>query len=159
MWGGSAGVKTVTELGANRRIVADVSVSLVNGTVTSSDAAVKRESSGLTPFQMHASTEMSAGKWSVAPRLLVVGNQRTFALRGLEDGIERRRTVPGYTTVDVNVRREQLLKGLDVFLTIENAFDARYRHLNLRAYSNPEELIGAPQNPRRLTVGVELRLP
>jgi outer membrane cobalamin receptor len=159
MWGGSAGVKTVTELGSNRRIVADVSVSLVNGTVTSSDAAVKRESSGLTPFQMHASAEMSGGKWSVAPRLLVVGNQRSFALRGIEDGIERRRTVPGYATVDVNVRREQLLKGLDVFLTIENAFDARYRHLNLRAYSNPEELIGAPQNPRRLTVGVELRLP
>jgi hypothetical protein len=29
--------------------------------------------------------------------------------------------------------------------------------LNARAYVNPEELIGAPQNPRRLTLGFDLR--
>ena len=159
MWGGSVGLKTLTSFGSNRRIAAEISVSIVNGVVTSSNSSVKRESSGLTPFLLHAATELSNGRWSIAPRILTVGNQRTMAVRGIEDGIERRRTLPGYTTVDVNIRRERLLKALDAFLTIENALDARYRHLNLRAYSNPEELIGAPQNPRRLAVGVELRFP
>jgi hypothetical protein len=33
----------------------------------------------------------------------------------------------------------------------------RYRTTNARAYSNPEELVGMPHNPRRLTVGLDLR--
>ena len=47
---------------------------------------------------------------------------------------------------------------VDAFLTVENAFDARYRAINLHAYLKPEELIGVPQNPRRITVGFDLRL-
>ena len=47
---------------------------------------------------------------------------------------------------------------VDAFLTIENALDHRYRTLNPGAYTNPEELIGAPQNPRRVTVGFSLRV-
>jgi outer membrane receptor protein involved in Fe transport len=73
------------------------------------------------------------------------------------DSLERR-TLDGYTVVDLNVRRTGLFRNLDGFVTVENAFDRRYRTINARAYTNPEELIGAPQNPRRLTVGVDLRL-
>jgi hypothetical protein len=43
-------------------------------------------------------------------------------------------------------------------VTVENAFDRRYRSINERAYTNPEEFVGIPQNPRRFTVGLELRL-
>ena len=68
-----------------------------------------------------------------------------------------RRTLPGYTTVDVNVRRN-VFDRLTAFVMVENALDARYRHINARAYTNPEELVGAPQNPRRLTGGFEIRL-
>ena len=159
IWGGSAGLKTVKTFGHDRRIAAEVAVSFADGHVTYSDSVYKRESSGLSPFQMRASMDMSTGRWSVAPRLVMVGDQRTFAIQDVVDGIERRRTLPGYRIVDVNIRRERLLKGVSAFVTIENAFDARYRNLNVRAYSNPEELVGQPQNPRRLTVGVDLRLP
>ena len=48
---------------------------------------------------------------------------------------------------------------LDAFLTIENALDRRYRTPNLSAYTNPDELIGAPQNPRRVSIGFSLRVP
>jgi outer membrane receptor protein involved in Fe transport len=64
----------------------------------------------------------------------------------------------GYATVDVNVRRRTVFKNIDVFATIENAFDRRYVNINTRAYTNPEELIGAPQNPRRLTLGFDVRI-
>jgi len=69
-----------------------------------------------------------------------------------------RRTLDGYSTLDVNIRRQGVLKHVDAFVTIENAFDRRYRHINARAYTNPEELIGAPQNPRRVTLGFDLRI-
>jgi hypothetical protein len=36
--------------------------------------------------------------------------------------------------------------------------DRRYRTINARAYTNPEELIGAPQNPRRVSAGCSLRM-
>ena len=60
-------------------------------------------------------------------------------------------------TLHVNVRRN-LFRTLDAFLTIENPLDHRYRTLNPGAYINPEELIGAPRNPRRVTVGFSLRV-
>jgi hypothetical protein len=51
-----------------------------------------------------------------------------------------------------------VLKSVDAFLTVENALDRRYVDINLRAYTNPEELVGAPQNPRRLTAGFDVAI-
>jgi len=51
-----------------------------------------------------------------------------------------------------------LTRVLDAFVTVGNALDARYRHVNDRAFTNPEELVGAPQNPRRVAVGLSMRL-
>ena len=70
----------------------------------------------------------------------------------------KRRTLPGYAVVDVNVRRRNIVKNIDAFVTLENAFDRRYRAINIGAYTNSEELIGSPQNPRRIAVGFDLRL-
>jgi outer membrane receptor protein involved in Fe transport len=95
-------------------------------------------------------------RWRVAPRLSVVGTQRLLATTDVTGSLERQ-TLPGYATVDVNVRRN-LFKTLDAFLTIENALDRRYRTINPRAYTNAEEMIGAPQNPRRLSVGFSVRV-
>ena len=82
-------------------------------------------------------------------RLSVVGSQRLLATTEVAGSLERQ-TLPGYATVDVNVRRT-LFRTLDAFLAIESALDRRYRTLNPGAYTNPEELVGAPQNPRRVS--------
>ena len=91
----------------------------------------------------------------VAPRVAVVGTQRLSAVT--DEGGDRR-TIEGYWTCDVTVRRRGFAGRLDAFVTVENAFDRRYRTINERAFINPEEFIGIPQNPRRFTVGFELRL-
>ena len=57
------------------------------------------------------------------------------------------------------MRRRSVMERVDAFFKVENAFDRRYRTINERAYINPEEFIGIPQNPRRVSVGLELRLP
>jgi hypothetical protein len=51
------------------------------------------------------------------------------------------------------------MERMNAVVKIENAFDRRYRTINERAYINPEEFIGIPQNPRRISAGLELRLP
>ena len=110
----------------------------------------------MAPVQLRFGTDIDWDGWRIAPRLAIVGTQRLLATFDVAGSLERR-TLPGYATVDVNVRRH-VFKTLDAFLTIENALDRRYRTANVRAYNNPEELIGAPQNPRRLSVGFSLRV-
>jgi outer membrane cobalamin receptor len=110
----------------------------------------------MAPVQLRFGADIDWDRWRVAPRLSVVGTQRLLATTEVAGSLERR-TLSGYATVDVNVRRN-LFRTLDAFLTIENALDRRYRTLNPGAYTNPEELIGAPQNPRRATLGFSLRV-
>jgi outer membrane receptor protein involved in Fe transport len=76
----------------------------------------------------------------------------------VDAGVTRRRTLDGYALLNVNVRRNSVFKNIDAFVTIENALDRRYRSINLRAFNNPEEFIGAPQNPRRITAGLQVRI-
>jgi hypothetical protein len=66
---------------------------------------------------------------------------------------------PHYATLDVNIRRLRVFSSrVNAFLTIENAFDGRYLNINSGAYADPEQLMGVPQNPRRLTVCIDFRV-
>jgi outer membrane cobalamin receptor len=155
-YGGSLGLEYLRTLGPERHFEAHAAAALVDGRGQQGD---QRDVSGpigaMAPVQFRFGADVDWDRWRVAPRLSVVGTQRLLATTAGE-GSERR-TLPGYTTVDVNVRRN-LFSTLDAFLTIENALDRRYRTSNPRAYTNPDELIGAPQNPRRVTVGFSLRV-
>jgi len=113
----------------------------------------------MVPVQLRFGVDVDWDHWSIAPRLGVVGAQRLMATTtAAADSARERRTLGGYTTLDVNVRRT-LVKGISAFMTIENALDQRYRSINIRAYTNPEEMVGAPQNPRRIAIGFDVRLP
>jgi outer membrane cobalamin receptor len=156
-YGGTAGLDFIHMLGADRRFEARAALTLVDGREQDHPSEPSAPIGAIAPVQLRFGADVDWHRWSVAPRLSIIGSQR------LEEKIAgislERRTLDGYRTVDVNIRRRNVFKNLDAFLTIENAFDERYRNINVRAFTNPEELIGAPQNPRRLTVGVDLRLP
>jgi outer membrane cobalamin receptor len=140
-----------------RRIAARAALSLADGDETPDDVDASRTplpTGGMAPVQFRLSTDVDWGRWSVAPRLSISGTQRLIAAT---DAL-RRRTLPGFATVDVNVRRRGILKNVDAFLTLENAGDARYRTIATHAYFGPDTLIGVPQNPRRITVGFDFRL-
>jgi outer membrane receptor protein involved in Fe transport len=112
----------------------------------------------MAPRQVQLSTDIKWDGWDLSPRLSLVGEQRVRA-QTVDAGVIRRRTLDGYALVNVNVRRNNVFKNIDAFVTVENALDQRYRSINLRAFNNPEELIGAPQNPRRVIAGLEVRIP
>jgi outer membrane receptor for ferrienterochelin and colicin len=157
-YGGTLGADYLLELSDDRRVVARAALALVDGRVSATDGSGTTIPIGaMAPLQFRLGADIDWRRWSVAPSVSVTGRQRLLALAEAA-GPASRRTLDGYLTAGVHVRRNRLFKNVDVFATIENGFDARYRHINARAYTNPEELIGAPQNPRRLTIGFDLRL-
>ena len=158
-YGGTLGLEFLHALGSERHVEAHAALTLANGrTWENNGSGLGLPTGAMAPVQVRFGADVDWHRWSVAPRLAIVGSQRLLATVAVGDSIERR-TLDGYTTVDVNVRRRNLLKNLDAFVTIENGLDRRYRNINVRAYTNPEEMIGGPQNPRRITVGLDLRLP
>jgi hypothetical protein len=132
-------------------------VSIADGRVEDNGSTGSEPLGGMVPLQFKSGADVDWGGWSLAPRVTVEGRQRLLA-EVLSNGSMARRTLPGYAVVDVNVRRRNLTRHADLFLTVENALGARYRNINIRSYTNLEQLIGAPQNPRRLTVGVDVPL-
>ena len=154
-YGGTVGVDFLQALGADRRLEAHAALSLADGRTWHNDNSNGLPIGAMVPVQFRLGADVDWRRWSVAPRLSIVGPQRLIATTTAADA---RMMLDGYATVDVNVRRRTLFRNIDVFVTIENAFDRRYLNINTRAYTNPEEFIGMPQNPRRLTLGFDVRI-
>lgn len=155
-YGGSLGVDYTRVFAADRRLQAHARVAYVDGREHNEEENINLQIGAMSPLRLQFGADLDWGLWSMAPRLSIVGAQRLLATTAVGGSVERR-TLKGYATVDVNVRRS-VFKSLDAFVTLENLFDRRYRTINTRAYTNPEELIGAPQNPRRVSVGLSLRI-
>jgi len=157
-YGGTASLDFLRVLDSDRTVEAHAALSLADGRVWGQDqGGVSLPIGAMAPVQLRFGADVDWHRWSIAPRLSVVGSQRLLATT-TEKGSLERRTLDGYAMVDVNVRRRTLFKNIDAFVTIQNALDKRYRTINARAYTNPEELIGAPQNPRRIAVGFDVRM-
>jgi outer membrane cobalamin receptor len=156
-YGGTVAFDAVKSITANRQIAGHAGLSVATGRIWQFD---ENNSSlpigGMAPVQLRLSADIDWDRFSFAPRVTIEGTQRLVATTA--DGLDRQ-TLDGYWTGDLTVRRRKLLDRLDAFVTIENVFDRRYRTINERAYINPEEFIGIPQNPRRITAGFDLRLP
>jgi hypothetical protein len=110
----------------------------------------------MAPVQALMGIDVQLERWSFSPSLSLMGRQRVLAIVPESDGL--RRTLGGYALLNVNLRRQHLFGNVGAFVTVENVLDQRYKNINLRAYSNPEELLGAPQNPRRVTAGIDVRI-
>jgi outer membrane receptor for ferrienterochelin and colicin len=155
--GGTVSADYLLRPSRNRQLRVRGSLSLADGSVDDDSAPGGTiESGGFAPVLFQASADLDWDEWSFAPRLITAGRQRALALEGPEAGPLTRRTIAGYTTVDLSVRRARVAGPVGLFMTVDNLFDARYRHLNLRAFSNPEEFEGSPQNPRRITIGAQV---
>jgi outer membrane receptor protein involved in Fe transport len=158
-FGGTFELETMKSFTPRRQLAAHVGLTFANGRTWSEDSkGASLPIGAMVPLQLRAGVDFDRDGWQVAPRLAVVGTQRLLATIAGADGLDVRRTLHGYRTVDVNVRRRNVFAHLDAFVTVENAFDRRYRSINERAYASPEEFVGIPQNPRRLTLGFELKL-
>jgi outer membrane cobalamin receptor len=158
-YGTSVLFNVVKSDGQGRQIAARAGVSYVGGRIWPELEAESPDSmpiGAMAPLQFRAGADIDWGLWGVAPRVTGSGRQRLTVT--VDNDPDQRQTLDGYWTVDLTVRRRRLAKSLDGFVMLENAFDQRYRSINERAYVNPEEFIGIPQNPRRLSAGLVLHL-
>ncbi len=161
IYGGTVAVTGAKTFGLDGRVESHVAVTLADGHVWNDDTSPNGELSvgGMSPLQARAGLDVDWHRWSVAARVTAMDRQRLTATVVSADGSLERQAIPGYATADLTIRRRNVVRHLDAFLMIENAFDARYRTINPRAITNPEELVGAPQNPRRISAGATVRLP
>lgn len=154
-YGATAKINFLRTFDDERRLEAYSALAVVDGRVWNDDSSDGHlRLGGMSPVQLRAGVDFDWSRWSVAPRLTVVGTQRVNATTQTANGLERL-TIPGYATVDMTIRRR--LGRFAGFVTVENALNRQYRAINMRAYTNPEEFVGAPQNPRRIAIGFELR--
>jgi outer membrane receptor protein involved in Fe transport len=157
-YGGTVALDFMKPYTRDRRVDARVALTIANGheSRAGADGLLRQVQIGaMAPVQLRMSTDTRWGPWSLSPRLVLSGRQRLNAFAG---DTFLRQTLPGYATVDASLRREHVLKNLDLYLTVENAFDARYRDINRSAGLNPEDFVGTPQNPRRITLGAQVNV-
>ena len=157
VYGGNVTWKLLKPLGGRRRLGAHVGLSYADGRIwPQAETEAGLPIGGMAPLSARAGLDIDWDDWTLAPRVTGFGRQRFLATQTAASGAMDRRTLAGYWTADLTVRRAHVLKHVDAFATAKNLFDARYRTLNDRAYINAEEFLGIPQNPRRLTVGFDL---
>jgi outer membrane cobalamin receptor len=157
IYGGTVDVDFLKSWSERLRVAARMGVSLADGRVRDGslpDGGL--ELGAIAPMQVRLSTDVNWAEWTGSARLMAFGRQRLVATVETADDIVRR-TLPGYRTLDLSLRRNRVTRHLDVFLNVENAFDVRYFHINERAYSDATELLGAPQGPRRIMAGIDFR--
>jgi len=151
--GAMADITFLKSWSASTRFAARAGVSLIGGRVLEDDGTDWAPIGSVAPVQFHASADLELAAWTGSASLMAFGRQRVMAM--VDDG-SARETLPGFTVVDLNLRRNRITRHLDGFVRVENLFDARYFHINGRAYTNAEELVGSPQGPRRVSFGVDL---
>lgn len=152
--GGTAQLDYLKSFGERKKVSAYLSCSLVDGKVDAQGTGQENEIGQIAPTMVRLGGELVWNRWSLSPRLTWVGTQRVANL----DANGKRYTLDGYKTLDLNLRVEAI-QGLEAFLNVSNTLDAKYRNINLGAFAstNDIEFKGAPQDPRRIALGIQAR--
>jgi outer membrane cobalamin receptor len=156
VYGATLGVDYVRMFGRARRFEAHAAAALADGRGWPRDGEPETSvpTGAMAPVQFRFGVDVDWEGWRIAPRLSIEGAQRVLATTGAAGSLERR-TLAGYATLDLSLRR-RLFRNLDAVLILENALDRHYRTINPFAYTNTQEVAGAPQNPRRVSVGFSI---
>jgi len=151
--GGTAQLDFLKQLGADRRITAYLAWSVVDGKVDPLGDGKEYDIGQVAPQTLRAGVEGTWGPCSMSLRFTRLNEQRHAVL----DSSGHRRLIDGYSNVDANFRWT-FFRGFTAELRASNLTDGRFRNVN-GAYDpfNPVELFGAPQDPRRITLGIEAR--
>ena len=180
-FGGTVQVDYVRNFGEGTRVALYAALSLVDGEVEVFDASqgrlTNRQIGGVSPVMFRLGGDLVFGKFSISPRLVVAGEQRTHPQQGSAFKPEPdpsnpnqvqttnsrlRQVLPGYALLNITTRYE-IVPGVALFARVLNALNQAYRTVNLGA--GPQGLAGsalvefpegAPQYPIRVTGGLQV---
>jgi iron complex outermembrane receptor protein len=180
-FGGTVQVDYVRNFGEGTRVALYAALSLIDGEVEVFDISqgklTNRQIGGVSPVMFRLGGDLVFGKFSISPRLVVAGEQRTHPQQGSAFKPEPdpnnpnqvqttnsrfRQVLPGYALLNITARYE-IVPGVALFTRVLNALNQDYRTVNLGA--GPQGLAGsaavefpegAPQHPIRVTGGLQV---
>jgi len=166
-FGGTIQLDYTARLGSNGRLIGYVSASVIDGLVevaNATGALVNRQIGGISPLMLRTGADITIEKLTVSPRLIFASPQRTHPQQGSAfdpNDETRRQVIPGYLLLNMTARY-QLFENLSLFVRGQNLLNQNYRTINLGAgplglagSAAVEFPDGAPQNPIRVTGGVQ----
>ncbi|OQY26071.1 MAG: hypothetical protein B6244_14365 [Candidatus Cloacimonetes bacterium 4572_55] len=154
-YGGTLRINYKEKFGDGNKIALYASMSYVDGEIDQMDEKIEIED--IAPIQAHTGGEIFWKNLTFSPRLTVVGAQRSAVL---EDNGKTRKTTDGYALLDMSLHYAfhdaHILKGVSLFVNVENITDNRYYNNNWGAFTD-KNFDGSPQNPRRFIGGIVLK--
>ena len=112
----------------------------------------------ISPFMFHLGTDLTAGKLSFSPRLLLLGKQNLSGISDTTGTIIKRQTIPGYALLNISVRYK-VTKGISFFANVTNMLNQHYRSVGFNMdlnNKNSELFYGQREEPVRIMGGLNL---
>lgn len=110
----------------------------------------------LTPWQVKIGIDARYKRFSISPRFILVGKQ--YLTYALKDNPRERQSLAGYQILNI-ATRFAFYKENVFFVNLQNALNVKYftpsMDINLE---NPYYLRGAPQQPIRISLGLQLKM-
>ncbi|MEP7165302.1 MAG: TonB-dependent receptor [Ferruginibacter sp.] len=109
----------------------------------------------IAPFMFHIGSDLKAGKFSVSPRLILMGRQNLAGAKDTVDRMVNPQTLAGYALLNISMRYN-VTKRFAVFANIENALNQHYRSVgfNMDLDKKDTELFyGQQEDPIRIKGG------
>ena len=104
----------------------------------------------------HIGLDLKAGKFSFAPRLILMGKQNLAGMQDTIDNILHRQTLAGYALLNISLRYN-VTKRFSVFTNITNALNQHYRSVGFNMDLNKKDtelFYGQREDPIRVTGGI-----
>ncbi|MHB8207701.1 MAG: TonB-dependent receptor plug domain-containing protein [Mucilaginibacter sp.] len=110
----------------------------------------------ISPWMFRIGTDMRAGKFTISPRLLLMGRQNLSGARDTLGTAIRLQTISGYALLNLSARYA-FSKRFSVFMNVSNALNQQYRSVGYGmdlTKKDTELFYGQPEDPIRIMGGL-----
>jgi outer membrane receptor for ferrienterochelin and colicin len=155
-YGGSLCLNWRKEIGVIK-MNSSVAVSYVNGKDEDGGAfaSKNKQRDFIAPFMIHIGSDIKAGRFTAAPRLIIMGKQNLPGIGDTSGSIIKRQTIPGYALLNLSLRYT-LKKGFSFFTNLSNLLNQDYRSVGFNMdlnNKNTELFYGQREEPLRIMGG------
>jgi outer membrane receptor for ferrienterochelin and colicin len=115
----------------------------------------------ISHYMIHVGTDLKAGNFTCAPRLILVSEQLLSGIADSSGAVIRRQTIPGYALLNFSARYN-FRKGFSLFANVTNALNQDYKNVGPamdQNITNTEVFNqGQPEDPVRVVAGFTFSL-
>lgn len=166
VYGGTLQIENNMSLSSGLSITSYAALSFIDGKLDIDEGGPvpQRNLPGVAPYTFRAGATIRIGGFSIAPRLIWVGKQRTINVGSVQPSdITKYQEIKGYQLVNACISY-QYNEDVSFFILGENLLNQRYRNINIGAAPQSPALgsaaaefkDGSPQYPIRINLGIRM---